>query len=421
MDNQIQINCETNKKYFPAGSESQLAYILLDLKPAIADRPGQSSLNLSLVLDRSGSMKGRKIENVRQAVCKIIDQLGPEDILSVVIFNDNVDLLVPAQTVTDKTALKELVNEITHQGGTMISKGMRVGMDELTSHLGEGRLNRMILLTDGQTYGDEDECCILAQEAARQEIAVTALGVGDEWNDEILDAIAKYSEGKSDYIAAPEEIVNYFSDEITVFKASAIQNVRLMIRFSEGAEPRKIYRVLPRIEDLGYAPISERDISLELQEMTDEGQKLLIELQLPSRPAGTFRLAQAELSYDIPQENISNMKVRADLKFSFSKDADQVKAYNADLMNTIERVTAFELQTRALNELTRGNVAAATQKLRAAATRLLNLNEVDLAYTAMHEAENLEKQGEMTNRGTKKLRYETRKLTRRLETMDAAF
>jgi Ca-activated chloride channel family protein len=83
-------------------------------------------------------------------------------------------------------------------------------------------------------------------------------------------------------------------------------------------------------------------------------------------------------------------------------------------MNVVEKVTAFKLQTRALEEAKMGNVAGASQKLRAAATRLLELGEEDLAQSALDEAENLEKSGQMSSHGTKKLRYETRKLTQRL-------
>jgi Ca-activated chloride channel family protein len=83
-------------------------------------------------------------------------------------------------------------------------------------------------------------------------------------------------------------------------------------------------------------------------------------------------------------------------------------------MNIVEKVTAFKLQTRALEEAKMGNVSGASQKLRAAATRLLEMGEEDLAQSALEEAENLEKSGQMSARGTKKLRYETRKLTQRL-------
>jgi Ca-activated chloride channel family protein len=95
-------------------------------------------------------------------------------------------------------------------------------------------------------------------------------------------------------------------------------------------------------------------------------------------------------------------------------DAIAAKEYDPEVMNIVEKVTAFKLQTRALEEAKMGNVAGASQKLRAAATRLLEMGEEELAESALEEAENLEKSGQMSAHGTKKLRYETRKLTQRL-------
>lgn len=421
MENKIDFSWRSNKKYYAAFNQPQLAYLQIDIKPPQVEQSRRPPLNLSLVIDRSGSMKGEKIENVRNAVNKIIDLLNEDDILSVVAFNEEVELLIPSQPVMDKKKMRQAINNLAHRGGTAISKGMRVGLDELSSYLDHDMINRMILLTDGETYGDEDECCILAKEAAQQKIAVTALGVGDEWNDEIIEAIANYSQGKSDYIESPDEIVKYFTDEVTEFKAIVVQNATLTLRLAEGAIPRKVYRVLPLISDLGFSPISDRDITVDLHEITaEQGQRLLIELLLPPRTEGSFRLAQAELIYDIPSEGEQDLRVRTDLLFDFTKDAELLRDYDAELMNTVERVTAFNLQTRALNDISQGRVDQATQKLRAAATRLINLDETELATTALQEAERLTNEGKMSRQGTKKLRYETRKLTRRLESFNAA-
>jgi Ca-activated chloride channel family protein len=88
---------------------------------------------------------------------------------------------------------------------------------------------------------------------------------------------------------------------------------------------------------------------------------------------------------------------------------------DARVMNVVEKVSAHRLQTRALQEAQAGNIPGATVKLRAAATRLLNMGEDELAEAALQEAENLERQGQLSAAGTKKLRYETRKLTQKLE------
>lgn len=419
MGQNIEFSCRPNKEAFPVTSEAQLAYLLIEAKPKKAQVPTRTPLNLSLVLDRSGSMKGKKIENVRKAVCHIIDRLNEDDTLSVVAFNDNVELLIPSQPVAFREDLKDLVNGLAYRGGTTISKGMQMGLGELRKNLNEERVNRMLLLTDGQTYGDEDECCVLAKEAAADGIAVTALGVGDGWNEEMVDAIARYSNGKSDYIESPEDIVNFFSDEVNSLQSIVAQNAVVTLRLSEGSIPRRVFRVIPMISDLGPSSIAERDVTVQLGELNEEtGQSLLVELTLPSRPSGRFRIAQAELSYDILSEGKFGEKVRSDVIIQFSDDPEFTKKVVPDIMNIVEKVTAFNLQTRALNDAAQGNITGATQKLRAAATRLLNMGEEDLAESALAEAENLEKEGEMTSGGTKKLRYETRKLTRRLDTAD---
>jgi Ca-activated chloride channel family protein len=154
---------------------------------------------------------------------------------------------------------------------------------------------------------------------------------------------------------------------------------------------------------------------VELGEL-EKGQprSLLVEMLVGPRPAGRYRIAQAEVSYDVPGLKLAGEKVRTDILLDVTSDAALAKQYDAEVMNIVEKVTAFKLQTRALEEARLGNVDGASQKLRAAATRLLEIGEEDLAQSALEEADNLEKSGQMSSHGTKKLRYETRKLTQRL-------
>jgi Ca-activated chloride channel family protein len=143
-------------------------------------------------------------------------------------------------------------------------------------------------------------------------------------------------------------------------------------------------------------------------------RSLLVELLVSPRTAGSYRIALAEVNYDVPGLKLTGEKVKADILLDFTADATRVKQHDPEVMNIVEKVTAFKLQTRALEEAKLGNIAGASQKLRAAATRLLEMGEGELAQSALEEAENMEKSGQMSAHGTKKLRYETRKLTQRL-------
>jgi Ca-activated chloride channel family protein len=119
------------------------------------------------------------------------------------------------------------------------------------------------------------------------------------------------------------------------------------------------------------------------------------------------------VNFDIPALNLVGEKAKIDVMLDFSADPQLTRDYDPFTMNLVEKVTAFKLQTRALNAAKMGDTEGASRQLRAAATRLLQVGEKKLADAALQEAQNLEEKGEMSAAGSKKLRYETRKLTRK--------
>ncbi|MFN2185856.1 MAG: vWA domain-containing protein [Anaerolineae bacterium] len=415
MANDVTLTCRMNKASLPVMNTQQLAYVLIQAVPGAGMAQVQMPLNLSLVLDKSGSMSGQKIQNLREAAKLVVDRLGPQDTISIVAFSDRKYLIAESQPVTDRADLQKKIDRIRDGGGTAISGGMGQGLAELDKALAPDRVSRMLLLTDGQTFGDEKQCLKLGEKAGTSGIVVNALGLGDDWNEDLLDDIAEASGGVADFIDSPDKIVAFFEQAVKSMQDTVVQNAQLVLRLASGVTPRQVWQVLPMISNLGYRPLSDRDVQVALGEL-EKGQprSLLVELLISPRPAGSYRVAQAEISYDVPGLKLIGEKVKTDIMLDFSADAVQAKQYDAEVMNIVEKVTAFKLQTRALEEAKMGNVAGASQKLRAAATRLLEMGEDDLAQSALEEAENLEKSGQMSARGTKKLRYETRKLTQRL-------
>ncbi|RPI58783.1 MAG: VWA domain-containing protein [Chloroflexi bacterium] len=415
MNNHVTVTSRLNKANLPVMNTQQLVYVLVEAAPSASMQAVQMPLNLALVLDKSGSMQGEKIQNLRAAAKLVVDRLGPQDLISIVAFSDRKYLIAESQLVTDKQALKQKIDRIRDGGGTAISGGMAQGLAELDKALSSDRISRMLLLTDGQTFGDEKQCKKLGKEAAGKGIVVNALGLGDDWNEDLLDDVADASGGVADFIDSPAKIEGFFQSAVQAMQDTVVQNAQLILRLANGITPRQVWQVLPMISNLGYRPLSDRDVQVSLGEL-EKGQSrsLLVELLVGARPAGQYRVAQAEVSYDIQGLGITGEKVRSDIVLEFTADAARAKEYDAEVMNIVEKVTAFKLQTRALEEAKMGNIAGASEKLRAAATRLLEMGEQDLAESALQEAENLEKSGQMSSHGTKKLRYETRKLTQRL-------
>jgi Ca-activated chloride channel family protein len=411
MNTGITLTCTWGRAPLVASNVPQVAYLLIEAQAAaIAEK---MPLNFCLVLDRSGSMQGAKLAALKDAVKRVIETLTPQDIVAIVLFDDTVQTLVPATFATDKATLIAQVDAIEEAGGTAMSGGMAAGIVELRKNHDPGRVGAMLLLTDGQTWGDEDRCRALAQELARDGVRITALGLGAEWNEALLDDIAEATGGISDYIADPAQITTFFQHAVRTAQGTVARDARLLLRLVRDATPRAVYRASPVIANLGYQPIGDSEIAVRLGAIEAETpSSIVVDLMVPARDAGSFRIAQAELHYT-PVGGAEQV-VKQDLLLEFVTDPT-ASAYDPRVMNLVEKVTAFKLQTRALAEAEAGNLSGATQKLRAAATRLLDLGELELAQKVSEQAAHLEQGQAISAENQKELRYATRRLTQKLE------
>ena len=181
MSGEVSLICQVGRERMTVTGGTQVAYVLVEARPSAAVAQQRMPLNFALVLDHSGSMKGAKLKAVKEAVKLVISHMAPTDIVSVVIFDDNVRVVVPAQPAADTLGLAALVDGIKDGGGTAMSLGMSVGLTELRKNASPGTVNRMILLTDGVTYGDADRCRRIADDAGASGIGIYPLGIGGDW------------------------------------------------------------------------------------------------------------------------------------------------------------------------------------------------------------------------------------------------
>jgi Ca-activated chloride channel family protein len=416
MKKELQVRCIMSKDTVLATDTEQAVYALVDIKAGSGTVSGTMPANFSLVLDRSGSMDGEKMENVKEAVGYVVDHLSDNDLVSVTIFDDQVETLIPSQPAQNRAEIKAKLANVIARGGTQISDGLKAGLAEVKKGHAKDRVNRIILLTDGQTWDDEDACLKLADEAGKQGIAITSIGIGDEWNEKLLLQLAERSQGNSHWIQNPISILDVFQQEVEGMQAVAATNLRVTARMSKGVKPHKVYVTSPMIVDVSTKAVNKSAVMTELGALDGKkGQSVLIEARIPVKKTGQFRIGQVEVTYDIPSQGITGRSVKTDLFVTITKDAAAATQVNAEVMNLVEKVSAFKLQTRALTEAEAGNIAAATQKLQSAATVLLNLGEDGLAEAAEREILSLKKTGTLTSAGTKELEYGTRKLTQVME------
>jgi Ca-activated chloride channel family protein len=307
--------------------------------------------------------------------------------------------------------MQEEISKIRDAGGTRIAPAVERALQEIAQG-DSGAIRRLVLLTDGQTE-HEKECLLRAQDAGQMGVPITALGVGKDWNEDLLIEMANHSGGTADYIDQADKIIEYFQTTVQRAQNAAIQNTQLTLRLVQGVTPRAVWQVIPLIDNLGYRPISERDVNVPLGELeTGQGRTLLIELLVQPRPIGQYRIGQLEATYDVPALNLSGEKVRHDVVMSFTNDANELQQLSPPVMNIVEKISAFKLQTRALKELEEGNLAGATQKLKSAVTRLLSQGETELAETMQQEVDNLEQGRTLSSEGQKTIKFGTRKTVR---------
>ncbi|WP_129628671.1 VWA domain-containing protein [Candidatus Oscillochloris fontis] len=413
MADAVTLTCTWGRSPMPVTGSPQVAYLLVEATP-VAAPPVPVPLNFCLVLDRSGSMQGAKLQSMKAATRKVIETLTEQDVVSIVIFDDTVQTLVPATLATDRAALLAAIDTISEAGGTAMSLGIQAGQTELQKHLGPDRLSHMLVLTDGQTWGDEETCRNIARSLGQANVRITALGLGAEWNEQLLDDLAEFSDGNSDYIADPNQIGTFFQRAVRSAQGTAATDARLLLRLVREATPRAVYRATPTISNLGYQPIGENEVSVRLGDLVyGQTASVILDMMLPNRSSGSFRIAQAELHLALIGVEPEQV-IKQDVLLSFTADP-ATPAFEPRVMNLVEKVTAFKLQTRALAEAELGNTSGATQKLRAAATRLLDLGELDLAEKTRQQADQLEQGQQLSAETQKELKYATRRLTQKLE------
>jgi Ca-activated chloride channel homolog len=413
MSDVLQLTSMCNRLAAPVLNQPQLVYILTELMPGPAMANVRLPLNFTLVLDRSGSMAGTKLKNLREAVKNIIDQLNPDDVVSVVTFETKTQVLVPAQPASNKAELKRLIDKIDDGGSTNMAAGIREGLNQVSKMLSANRVSRLILLTDGDATDKEQDSRDLADQAGGMGIPIVGLGFGKDWKHDFIIDLADRSllapgsqTGYADFIPTPGEANRIFQE---VYKSMQVvaQDVTATIRMVQGLEARRVWQVTPMIKDIGRGSIQGRAIVIQVGQLEKSGIAYLAEVMLPPRPAGAVRIAQTDVTYNVPGYGLQREAV--DLIIQFTPEMTAANQYNGRVMNIVERVQAFKLQTQALDEAEIGNVSGATQKLRQAVTILLSQGEGELAIQMQQEADRMEQSGEMSSEAKKTIKLTSRK------------
>jgi Ca-activated chloride channel family protein len=315
----VEYQLRAHNTYALSGQHSQ-NYLLADIKAFFGGglAGARSPVALALAIDRSGSMEGKPIEAVKTAVGAIIDQLTPDDVLSIVTFSEHVDVLMPASRVVDGNVVKQHVNRIRPKGVTNLHGGMATAAEQLLNANMPEHLSRVIVLTDGEANEGivEYHDIISTVRGLRSRGAtISTVGLGIEYNEELMTGIAKNGRGNYYYIDTIDQIAPVFDAELKSIFGTVATNVVLRLEFPEGVELAQVYgfecdsgprRAVVDLPDLGNG----------------ETLPVLAQLKVKPHPRARFRVVKSELGFRyFGQQERRTLKGEMVVEFSQDKDA----------------------------------------------------------------------------------------------------
>jgi Ca-activated chloride channel family protein len=202
-----------------AADRDQTVDVLIRITPPAVTQYSftRPRLNLSIVLDRSGSMDGSKMLQAREAAKFCVDQMLPSDRLSVVIFDEHIDLLFPSEPVTNKQSMKDLISRVEARGSTALHEAWVRGGLTVSDNLLDTGINRVVLITDGQAnvgLTNVDEIVSQAMGLFQRGVSTSTIGIGADFNESLLMPMAESAGGNAWHVVEADDMQRIFQTEL---------------------------------------------------------------------------------------------------------------------------------------------------------------------------------------------------------------
>lgn len=333
--------------------DSAASYALIKVIPAGDGSSPVLPINLILVLDVSGSMYEEdgtgisRLKRVQDAALAALPMLRPSDTLGIVAFAHDAAVVLPPTSLSEQEKIEKTIQTIDRfeidPGGTAMDMGLSKALDLLRDVRKEGTLNHVLLLTDGET-SSEQKCRELATGMVQNKEQLTVIGVGTEWNANLVKDLAKLSEGKWYYVDEQKaaDAQRVFLEEFAHLRATVFTDVKLHIRPMKDIKVKRCRLVVPEIRELTLETIEDRHLLAGLGTMErDKSTRYILDLSLPARPDGQYVLAQVEVTYQTREGPGTTGPVALQINYS----ADAPGYVNAEVAKHIDEVQIFELNS----------------------------------------------------------------------------
>jgi Ca-activated chloride channel homolog len=400
---------EMDRNVIPAGP-AQKVVVKVTLDPFRPEKNGRSPVNLALVLDRSGSMAGEKLEKTKEAAIEALRRLSPQDIFSLVIYDHNVETIAPAQAAKNIEWIEERIRGIRPGGSTALFAGVSQGAAEIRKNIGSKYVHRIMVLSDGiANVGphNPEDLGRLGAALIKEGISVTTVGVGIDYNEDLMTRLSQNSDGNTYFVESGKDLPRIFNAELGDVLSVVARKVKVIIEFHDGVRPLGIIGREGRI--------SGRTAELYLNQLCGGHEKyVLLEAEVPGTASGReMDVASAVVTYENPFTHRTETSTGR-IKARFSENQMEVeRSTNTRVQKAYELNLSVAAQEKAIALSDKGRTREAVDELKKAARRMTETGEklrdkelLDRAQKAERQVGQIEKDG-MNQRYRKELRTDS--------------
>ena len=361
----LTLKAELEKPVLPA-SVKQTALIRITLlapESKLPDSKRNNKVNLAIVLDKSGSMgSSNKMREARNAAITALQMLRQGDVFSVISYDNSAQVLIPATAVTarNRTIAIRRIQAIQANGSTALFGGVSLGANELRKNSKENFVNRVILLSDGLANVGPSSPAELGRFGAsliKENISVSTIGVGVDYNEDLMTALSQNSDGNFYYVENSSDLPRIFAKELGSALKVAAKSIKLKITCPKGVYPQGI---------LGHQfRINGNSIEMNFNQVYGGHEKsLILQVEVPAKTAGSqFDIAKVEVEYQGMDDKHKYRVVDAvTAKFSLDRKIVE-KNINLKVKAEVAVQQGAVLREEAVKQADKGDFEEAKKKL----------------------------------------------------------
>ncbi len=343
-------------------------YLRLSLKSlAAGNRDRRTPINVAIVIDRSGSMQGERIAAAKEGARVALDRLSSDDTIALVAYNHEVDVLSPAMPFSSsRDDLKRAIDRLQAAGTTALYAGVNEGGRQIEEFISDNNVNRVVLLSDGLANvgpSSPAELARLGRKLAGKGISVSTIGLGLDYNEDLMQRLAAASDGNHVFVERPSDLAEIFDREFGDALSVSARDITITIECKLGFKP---IRILGRDGE-----IDGNRVTLKLNQLQAENERyVVVELDAPEgRSESAGEIADVDVVYlNLDKEGApSRTNIRPTVRFSSdAKEADE--SLNKTVMSQVTTQIATEKSEKAVELRDKGDIAGARQVLQENAT-----------------------------------------------------